>query len=176
MAGMANSICIVGIIRIVYTERVYFDTYDVSWASEPVWIWTAVELHGAVVCASAPALKVFFERFLRAATTHHGSSAFSRGSRPDGSKRRRDDEEGSEFAMVSQRSGTKSGTVTVEYEAYTEEMEPKEFDGSGAGSAGATFTTNVVATPCPDPLTRSQTWKQRTRTFYNVSSCSWYDD
>jgi len=175
-------ICIVGIIRIVYTERVYFSTYDTTWASQPVWIWTAVELHGAIVCASTPALKVFFERFLRAATTY-SSSGLSRGSRLDGSKKLRDTEEGSEFAMVSQRSVTQSGGSThtkgltvAEYETCVEKMEIEELGGNASGSAQGTASTNPVITPYPDPLDRPTTWKQRSRTLYNMSSCSWYDD
>lgn len=35
-----------------------------TWATEPVWAWTTVEAHLAIVCASAPALKVFFKQYL----------------------------------------------------------------------------------------------------------------
>jgi hypothetical protein len=36
----------------------------VTWYCEPVWAWTAVEAHVAIICASAPALKVFFKQYL----------------------------------------------------------------------------------------------------------------
>jgi len=72
LAATANSVCIVGIIRIVYTENLYFNTYDTTWASEPIWIWTVVEVHGAIMCASAPALKVFFKRYLGGGTSRNG--------------------------------------------------------------------------------------------------------
>jgi hypothetical protein len=72
MPAIANSVSIVGIIRIIYTKNLYFNTYDTTWASEPIWTWTAVEVHGAIICASAPALKVFFKRYLSVGTSRNG--------------------------------------------------------------------------------------------------------
>lgn len=45
-------------------QNIFFNTYDVTWATEPAWAWTAVEAHLAIICASAPALKVFFKQYL----------------------------------------------------------------------------------------------------------------
>jgi hypothetical protein len=79
---MAGSLCITGILRVYYIhvsasrcvknlrhsanckKKLFYRTYDVTWFCEPVWAWTAVEAHVAIICASAPALKVFFKQYL----------------------------------------------------------------------------------------------------------------
>jgi hypothetical protein len=48
----------------VLIARLYTTTYDVTWESQPIWILTGIEANLAIICASAPALKVFFERYL----------------------------------------------------------------------------------------------------------------
>jgi hypothetical protein len=172
----AHSLCIVGIIRIFCTKSIYFDTYDVTWDSQPMWVWTSVELHGAVVCASAPALKLFFERYLKVGTTQ-GSSP---GSRSDASKALRDAEKGS-FALVSQRSETqtqsggstytKSRTIAEELDGpfYGEKMEVEDWEGHGDRRACG------ITTPCPGHF-RSQRLGGRNTTIHDLSSCSWYDE
>ena len=59
-------------MRIYYTSLVYYHTYDITWACLPTWAWTAVEADLAVVCASAPALKVFFRRYLNISNQRSG--------------------------------------------------------------------------------------------------------
>jgi len=61
-------------MRIYYAIRVYYYTYDITWASLPVLTWTVVEADLAVVCASAPALKVFFRRYLNISSQRSGYS------------------------------------------------------------------------------------------------------
>lgn len=39
-------------------------TFDVMWELDTVWIWTVLELNLAIIAASAPALKVFFQQLL----------------------------------------------------------------------------------------------------------------
>jgi hypothetical protein len=39
-----------------------------TWESYPAWIWFAVESHMAVICASIPALNVYFKKLLSMAT------------------------------------------------------------------------------------------------------------
>jgi len=56
--------CITGVLRIVYIYHVYYQTYDVTWAAQGAWAWTGVEAHIAIICSSAPALKVFFNQYL----------------------------------------------------------------------------------------------------------------
>jgi hypothetical protein len=57
-AELCDSLCICGILRIVFTVPIYYSTYDMTWDSYQAWIWFAVESHLAVICASAPALKI----------------------------------------------------------------------------------------------------------------------
>jgi hypothetical protein len=38
-------------------------TYDITWYAYYGWIWTALEADFGMICASAPALKVFFKRY-----------------------------------------------------------------------------------------------------------------
>src|ERR1700759_4527042 len=106
-----------------------------------MWIWTNVELHGAIICASAPALKLFFERFLKVASTLSGSQIQSRGSNLDEVKILREAENGS-FGLVSQRSETQSGstytrghTIATELDGpfYAEKMEIEEWNGNISG-------------------------------------------
>ncbi|KAF1811990.1 hypothetical protein P152DRAFT_514656 [Eremomyces bilateralis CBS 781.70] len=59
--GVGFVLCICGVLRVVYTIPIYYHTYDMTWESYPAWIWFAIESHLAVMCASAPALKVFFK-------------------------------------------------------------------------------------------------------------------
>lgn len=60
-----DSLCVAGVLRIIYTIPLYYSTYDVTWESYPAWIWYAIESHMAVICASAPALKLFFKETLQ---------------------------------------------------------------------------------------------------------------
>jgi hypothetical protein len=57
-------LCITGFLRIYYIHKIFFLTYDVPWAAWDAWIWTVVEAHLAIICASAPALKIFLVRYL----------------------------------------------------------------------------------------------------------------
>ena len=56
------SVVAAGIIRTILLNNVINQTYDVSWASYTMWIWTIVELYTSIIAASAPALKPFFKR------------------------------------------------------------------------------------------------------------------
>jgi hypothetical protein len=52
------------VLRITETVPIYTQTYDMTWGSYRGWIWFAIEAHLAVICASAPALKIFFKHTL----------------------------------------------------------------------------------------------------------------
>jgi hypothetical protein len=62
-----NRTCATGALRIHYAHRVYYytklnpsPTYDISWEALGSWVATSVEANVAVICASAPALKVYW--------------------------------------------------------------------------------------------------------------------
>ncbi|KAF2622507.1 hypothetical protein BU25DRAFT_209873 [Macroventuria anomochaeta] len=58
--GLGLVTCVCGILRTYYATYVYYYTYDITWYAYYGWIWTALEADLAVICASAPALKIFF--------------------------------------------------------------------------------------------------------------------
>jgi len=49
-----------GAMRTYATYQVFFETYDVMWATSHTFFWSLLELHIGAMCANAPALKVFF--------------------------------------------------------------------------------------------------------------------
>jgi hypothetical protein len=63
--------CATGALRIHYAHRVYYytklnpsPTYDISWEALGSWVSTSLEANLAVICASAPALKVYWGPWL----------------------------------------------------------------------------------------------------------------
>ncbi|KAF2827810.1 hypothetical protein CC86DRAFT_264124, partial [Ophiobolus disseminans] len=68
--GMVTSVC--GILRTYYATYVYFYTYDITWYAYPGWVWTALEADLGMICASAPALKVFFKRYFSVSNSNGG--------------------------------------------------------------------------------------------------------
>lgn len=52
-----------GALRTYATYVLFFETYDVSWQLWEIWNWTLLELHIGVICANAPAFKVFARRY-----------------------------------------------------------------------------------------------------------------
>ncbi|KAF2401143.1 hypothetical protein EJ06DRAFT_555763 [Trichodelitschia bisporula] len=65
-------LCICSILRIVYIYHAYYSSYDMTWTSRPAWLWLTIECIVAVICASAPALKIFFKHALDASTRGYG--------------------------------------------------------------------------------------------------------
>ncbi|RAR11366.1 integral membrane protein [Stemphylium lycopersici] len=63
-------------------QFVYF-TYDITWIAYYGWVWTTLEAQLAVICASAPSLKVFLNRYFAQYTTRAGYSGVSRGKTPN---------------------------------------------------------------------------------------------
>ncbi|KAH7371401.1 hypothetical protein BKA66DRAFT_469728 [Pyrenochaeta sp. MPI-SDFR-AT-0127] len=70
LVGLAT--CAIGALRVHYAHKVYYytklnpsATYDISWEALGSWVSTAVETNLAIICASAPALKVYFAKWLK---------------------------------------------------------------------------------------------------------------
>jgi hypothetical protein len=61
----AYGVAVFGALRTYSTWVLFYKTYDVSWQLWEIWNWTILELHIGVVCANAPALKVFVKKYLR---------------------------------------------------------------------------------------------------------------
>ena len=60
----AYGVAAFGALRTYATWVLFYETYDVSWQLWEIWNWTLLELHIGVICANAPALKVFVKRYL----------------------------------------------------------------------------------------------------------------
>ena len=53
-----------GIVRTITLDIVTNQMWDVTWELDTGWIWTIIELNLAIIAASAPALKSFFQHCL----------------------------------------------------------------------------------------------------------------
>ncbi|KAF2026246.1 hypothetical protein EK21DRAFT_103407 [Setomelanomma holmii] len=69
LTGLA--VCAIGALRVHYAHKlVYYTrinpspTYDITWDAMPSWVATSVEANVALICASAPALKIYFHGWL----------------------------------------------------------------------------------------------------------------
>ena len=80
--GVGFFLCICGIMRMVYIIDIYYHTYDMTWQSYQIWIWSGIESHVAIIIASLPALNHFFG-YVKAGTVI--SSLKYGGSKTDGS-------------------------------------------------------------------------------------------
>lgn len=52
-----------GIVRTYYLDRLGTH-WDITWLGFDVFVWSQLEIQLAIICASAPALRVFFRRYL----------------------------------------------------------------------------------------------------------------
>ena len=79
-------LCITGILRIVYINKIFNETWDVTWYAYDAWCWTAIEVFMGAVVASVPALKIFIQRHLESMTPSYcygySESYHTRSSRP----------------------------------------------------------------------------------------------
>lgn len=53
-----------GSVRTYYLHQLGYN-YDITWTGFNVFIWSALEVHGAIICASVPVLRVLFRQYLR---------------------------------------------------------------------------------------------------------------
>lgn len=58
-----------GGLRVYYTWRTFYQTYDVTWSTWDLMLTTLLELHIGCFCANLPALKVFFKHFFQETLT-----------------------------------------------------------------------------------------------------------
>ncbi|PVH92815.1 hypothetical protein DM02DRAFT_477774, partial [Periconia macrospinosa] len=57
-------VAIFGALRTYSLAYLFYGTYDVSWQLWEIYNWATLELHFGILCANAPALKVFVKRYL----------------------------------------------------------------------------------------------------------------
>lgn len=77
---MLIRVVVAGVIRTILLNVVINRTWDPLWELDTMWIWTIVELNLALVAASAPALKSFFQHCLMRPT----ASLYQRARTPSG--------------------------------------------------------------------------------------------
>ena len=74
-------VCIIAILRIRLIHRIFWVSRDVTWDAWTVYLLTVIELLVATICASVPALKVFFRHYFTDHSSTFGSSGPRGGSR-----------------------------------------------------------------------------------------------
>jgi hypothetical protein len=70
----------IGALRSYYSWQIFFETYDVTWATGDSFMWSLLEVHVGAMCANAPALKMFFKQVLRIKTLTSGSKSHTKSS------------------------------------------------------------------------------------------------
>lgn len=63
--AIGYGVAILGALRAYYNWQIYYETYDITWATWDAFIVTILELHVGCFCANAPTFKVFFKHFFR---------------------------------------------------------------------------------------------------------------
>jgi hypothetical protein len=94
-----GSVVAAGICRTIYMDRVINRTYDTTWALYIMWMWTLIENYLAICCASAPALKPLYVRYIAPPLTsaigyvirspknsHYTGDSYTHGSQSETSK------------------------------------------------------------------------------------------
>ncbi|CAI0642199.1 unnamed protein product [Colletotrichum noveboracense] len=90
--GLGLLVVIAGIMRtywVLYVEITYVEdpSYDLTWDSYNIWIWTALEANFAIICGCAPAIRRLFTKGGNQSQFKVGSSVQTIGS--SGMKRKR---------------------------------------------------------------------------------------
>ena len=85
-----------GSVRTYYLTKLGTD-YDITWVGFDVFVWADLEVQLSIICASAPALRVFFRRYLSdpiSRAIHTASSVSRSGIRSTNNDSRQPDSEG----------------------------------------------------------------------------------
>ncbi|KAJ4326239.1 hypothetical protein N0V94_000186 [Neodidymelliopsis sp. IMI 364377] len=61
--AIGYGVAALGALRIYYSWKIYYGTYDITWVTWDLLLITMLELHVGCFCANAPTLKVFFKHF-----------------------------------------------------------------------------------------------------------------
>ncbi|KAF2737387.1 hypothetical protein EJ04DRAFT_561554 [Polyplosphaeria fusca] len=82
--AIAYGVVGLGALRTYFSWVIFFESYDVTWIFWDISLTSMLELHIGIMCANAPALKVFFAHFFRLdrlttrSKSHSGNSASKR--------------------------------------------------------------------------------------------------
>jgi hypothetical protein len=65
--------------RIAFLYKIFYKSYDVTWYAGPAYVTMGFESCLGVLCASLPACKIYFEKFLSDPNFKYGTSSFTSG-------------------------------------------------------------------------------------------------
>lgn len=71
--------CFCALARVAFIYKIFYESYDVTWWAGPAYVSMGFEACLGVMCASAPALKMYFERFLGDPNFNYGTGSFASG-------------------------------------------------------------------------------------------------
>ncbi|KAH7066807.1 hypothetical protein BKA63DRAFT_425286 [Paraphoma chrysanthemicola] len=113
--------CVCGILRTYYATYIYYYTYDITWYAYYGWVWTVLEADLGMICASAPAMKVFFRRYFSGSTSRGEYTRSGSIKTP---------------IQMSSRTRGKSNPQLSAHSATASRAEPEGAEGSGVPFAG----------------------------------------
>jgi hypothetical protein len=139
-------------MRTYYAIYVYYFTYDITWYAYYGWIWTALEAQLGVVCASAPALKIFFRRYFNFSTNRSGLSKDSGRKRSGYGKASPGNSMGLSFGTSILETKCESEPVPLNQIKISTGMDVVVEDRDDAASQGSSSSTrNLTALPIQTP-------------------------
>ncbi|KAL6707500.1 hypothetical protein ACN47E_004070 [Coniothyrium glycines] len=170
--GMGLVTCVCGIMRTYYATYVYNYTYDITWYAYYGWVWTALEAQLGVVCASAPAIKVFFKRYFSNPASRNGYPGSASNKTPLGSAPRSQSyqmQTPQASHMSKSRSQVVSGrprdpTVPLECIKVSHGLDIAVDERDDASQKSYASTRNLTALPTQDPFGRKAGWYEGCRT------------
>jgi hypothetical protein len=73
------STCFCALARIAFIYKIFYESYDVTFWAGPAYVTMGFEVCLGVLCASTPALKMYFEKFLNNPHFKYGTGSFASG-------------------------------------------------------------------------------------------------
>jgi hypothetical protein len=138
-------------------------TYDITWYAYYGWIWTALEADLGVICASAPALKVFFKRyFSRSDTSYGGYSMSNKTPNPMSRSRGKNTFTGNSAIASRTEPSEISGAVPMEGIKVSQGLDIHVEERDDVSQKSFASTRNLTALPESDEKT-SNSWTQGPR-------------
>jgi hypothetical protein len=127
-----------------------------TWESQPAWMWLAIEAEIAIVCASAPSLRIFFSKILDGLSTKRSATNSDSDRSPSSGSLRKPERKAS-----TQKLGLWDVSLDTERSAdYGDEHEFVTYDYSrkmGHTATGGTFYEETDDTP-EEPDVRNGTY------------------
>lgn len=134
-------------------QRLIRSAYDITWVAYYGWIWTALEADLAVICASAPALKVFFRRYFSVNSTRYGYAKYGTDSRrtpgPQSSTAKLRGKELSHSASHITAGGTYDNEVPMNGIKVSQGLDVHIDDRDDVSQKSYTSTRDLTALPMP---------------------------